>query len=81
MNGPLGPLSSVMALAAPVGLAKGLVARTHVRTLIPQVLELMSTGRLDPALVTTHLGRIDDAPASISHHVLRGQATKTVLVA
>ena len=57
------------------------VARTHVRTLIPQVLELMSTGRLDPAPVTTHLGRIDDAPASISHHVLRGQATKTVLVA
>src|SRR5205807_844151 len=31
LNGPLGPLSSVMALAAPAGLAKGLVARTHVR--------------------------------------------------
>src|SRR5436190_16588910 len=31
LNGPLGPLSSVMALAAPPGLANGLVARTHVR--------------------------------------------------
>ena len=56
------------------------VSRTHARTLIPRVLELMTDGRVDPAPVTTHLGRIDDAPAAISDHVLRGEATKTILV-
>ena len=56
------------------------VARTHVRTLIPQVLELMSAGRLQPEQVTTHLAKLDDAPRAIRDHVLRGEATKTVLV-
>jgi alcohol dehydrogenase len=56
------------------------VARTHVRTLIPRVLELMTDGRLHPERVTTHLARIEDAPAAIGRHVLRGEATKTILV-
>jgi alcohol dehydrogenase len=56
------------------------VSRTHVRTLIPQVLDLMSKGRLHPDQVTTHLGDLEDAPGAIKRHVLRGEATKTVLV-
>ena len=56
------------------------VSRTHVRTLIPQVLELMSSGQLHPDRVTTHLADLDDAPGAIKRHVLRGEATKTVLV-
>jgi alcohol dehydrogenase len=56
------------------------VARTHVRTLIPQVLDLISKEGLHPERVTTHLADLDDAPAAIKRHVLRGEATKTVLV-
>jgi alcohol dehydrogenase len=56
------------------------VSRTHVRTLIPQVLDLMSEGRLHPERVTTHRAPLDDAPHAIKSHVLRGEATKTVLV-
>jgi alcohol dehydrogenase len=56
------------------------VARTHVRALIPRVLELVADGRLRPELVTTHLAKLDDAPRAIKDHVLRGEATKTILV-
>jgi hypothetical protein len=40
----------------------------------------MSAGRLHPEQVTTHLAKLDDAPRAIRNHVLRGEATKTVLV-
>jgi alcohol dehydrogenase len=56
------------------------VARTHVRMLIPQVLELIAAGRLEPERVTTHLVAMDDAPGAIRRHVLSGEATKTILV-
>jgi alcohol dehydrogenase len=56
------------------------VARSHARSLIPRVLELVATGRLRPELVTTHLAKLDDAPRAIRDHVLRGEATKTILV-
>ena len=55
------------------------VGRTHARTLIPGVLELMTAGRLPAERVTTHLGEIDAAPAAIRAHAL-GDATKTILV-
>jgi alcohol dehydrogenase len=56
------------------------VARSHARALIPRVLELVAAGRLHPELVTTHLAKLDDAPRAITDHVLRGEATKTILV-
>jgi alcohol dehydrogenase len=56
------------------------VARTHARTLIPQVLDLMAAGRLEPERVTTHIAAMDDAPRAIRRHVLKGEATKTILV-
>jgi alcohol dehydrogenase len=56
------------------------VARTHARTLIPQVLDLMAAGRLEPERVTTHVAAMDDAPRAIRSHVLKGEATKTILV-
>jgi alcohol dehydrogenase len=54
------------------------VGRTHARAIIPEVLELMVSGRLQPHLVTTHLGRIDDAPRALRGHAI-GDATKTIL--
>jgi alcohol dehydrogenase len=56
------------------------IGRTHARTVIPQVLELMVDGRLQPQQVTTHVGALDDAPEALREHMLSG-ATKTVLVA
>jgi alcohol dehydrogenase len=55
------------------------VARSHARTMIPKVLELIVQGKIEPERVTTDLAPIDDAPAAICRHVL-GDATKTVLV-
>jgi alcohol dehydrogenase len=54
------------------------VGRTHARTLIPQVLELMLDGRLAPELVTTTVAPLDDAPAVLREHFLGG-GIKTVL--
>jgi alcohol dehydrogenase len=54
------------------------IGRTHARTVIPQVLELMVEGRLEPQSVTTHLGRLDEAPQAMREHVISG-ATKTIL--
>jgi alcohol dehydrogenase len=56
------------------------VGRTHARTVIPAVLELVLDGRLRPQDVTTSLARIDDAPAAIRAHI-SADSTKTVLVA
>ena len=55
------------------------VSRTHARTVIPQVLALMTQGTLSPELVTTDLYSVDEAPTAIKRHVL-GEATKTVLI-
>lgn len=55
------------------------VARTHARTLIPQVLELMREGKLHPDQVTTDMASLDEASRAIKRHVL-GEATKTVLI-
>jgi alcohol dehydrogenase len=56
------------------------VSRTHARSTIPRVLDLMTTGRLHPETVTTCVAPIDDAPQAISDHI-RGDVTKTILVA
>ena len=69
----------------PTGLMYGRNAtyhlgRTHARTVIPQVLELISVGGLRPETVTTCRGHLDDAPALLDEHI-RGDATKTILTA
>jgi alcohol dehydrogenase len=69
----------------PTGLMYGrnasyYLGRAHARTLIPEVLELMSDGRLRPERVTTCLAPLDDAPAVLREHV-RGHSTKTILTA
>jgi alcohol dehydrogenase len=57
-----------------------IISRSHVRTLMPAVLDLVAAGRLHPEKVTTTVAPFDDAPAALSAH-LKGQITKTVLVA
>jgi alcohol dehydrogenase len=57
------------------------VGRTHVRTLIPEVLDLMSDGRLRPEAVTTTVASLDDAPRALHEHLRDGESIKTVLVA
>jgi alcohol dehydrogenase len=54
------------------------VGRTHVRTLIPEVLALMQAGRLPAEAVITSIASIDDAPAALREHSLGG-GIKTVL--
>jgi alcohol dehydrogenase len=54
------------------------IGRSHARALIPDVLELVSSGRLRPELVTSDLAPIDDAPRAIREH-MHGDATKTIL--
>jgi alcohol dehydrogenase len=50
--------------------------RVHARTVIPDVLALVATGRLDPALVTSAVVSFDDAPAALAE-----PPTKLILVA
>lgn len=57
------------------------VGRTHVRPLIPKVLELMSEGALHPESVTTTVAPIDEAPAVLREHFLGGESVKAVLTA
>jgi alcohol dehydrogenase len=57
------------------------VGRTHVRALIPAVLELMSAGELHPESVTTTVASLDDAPRVLREHFLGGESVKTVLTA
>jgi alcohol dehydrogenase len=54
------------------------IGRTHVRTLIPQVLDLMVRGRLRPGAVTTTVARLDEAPRVLHEHFVGG-GTKTIL--
>jgi alcohol dehydrogenase len=56
------------------------IGRTHVRHLIPEVLELMLDGRLRPETVTTTVASIDEAPVVLREHFLGG-GVKTVLTA
>ena len=56
------------------------IARSHVRQAIPQVLDLMAAGRLEPAGVISQQGSVDDAVELIGAH-LRGRDVKTVLTA
>jgi alcohol dehydrogenase len=56
------------------------IARSHVRTLMPAVLDLVAAGRLHPEKVTTTVAPFDDAPDALAEY-LRSQVTKTVLVA
>ncbi len=55
------------------------VARSHIRTAIPAVLELVAAGRLDPTPVTTTVAALDDAPEALRAHLLTAD-TKTVLM-
>lgn len=54
------------------------VGRANARAVIPQVLDLIAAGQIDPDRVTTHTGSLDDAPAKLATHV-HGNATKTIL--
>ena len=56
------------------------ISRVHARALIPEVLELMSAGRLHPEQVTSTLAPIDEAPRVLREHYLAG-AVKTILTA
>ena len=56
------------------------IARAHARALIPGVLALITSGRLQPERVTTAVASIDDAPAALAEH-MRAGTTKTILTA
>jgi alcohol dehydrogenase len=56
------------------------VGRSHVRAVMPEVLDLMATGRLQPELVTTNIAGFDDAPTALRQHC-HGDAIKTILTA
>ena len=56
------------------------VSRSHARSQIPGVLELMADGRVRPELVTTIQTDLDDAKEALGAH-LAGQSVKTVLTA
>jgi alcohol dehydrogenase len=56
------------------------ISRVHARAVIPQVLELISTGGLRPEMVTTTVASIEDAPTALRDHYLAG-AVKTILTA
>jgi alcohol dehydrogenase len=56
------------------------IARAHARSLIPEVLDLITARELRPERVTTVRASIDDAQQALSEH-LRGASTKTVLSA
>lgn len=57
-----------------------IVARSHARAVIPEVLALIADGRLAPERVTTVLGPMDDAAAILNDH-MRGGSTKTIVAA
>jgi len=56
------------------------IGRAHIRALIPDVLELMASGRLQPEVVTTNVASFNDAPAALRDHC-HGNALKTILIA
>jgi alcohol dehydrogenase len=54
------------------------IGRSHARNVIPDVLDLMTSGRLHPEAVTTNVAPIDEAPAALQEH-RSGGAIKTIL--
>lgn len=54
--------------------------RAHARALIPEVLELLARGRLDPRAVITNVAPLEDAPRALGEH-FRAGGVKTVLTA
>ncbi len=55
-------------------------ARAHARALIPDVLDLMTAGRLAPERVTTTVAPMDDAPVALTEH-MRAASAKTIITA
>ncbi|HEY3955885.1 MAG TPA: alcohol dehydrogenase catalytic domain-containing protein [Streptosporangiaceae bacterium] len=56
------------------------IGRAHARTLIPDVLGLVASGRLHPETVTSTLAPLDDAPQVLREH-FRGGGIKAILTA
>lgn len=56
------------------------VGRTHVRAVMPAVLDLMATGALQPETVTTRVAALDDAPQVLREHIRDPCSVKTVLI-
>ncbi|GAB4983716.1 MULTISPECIES: zinc-dependent alcohol dehydrogenase [Mycobacterium avium complex (MAC)] len=56
------------------------IGRSHVRAVMPSVLELMAAGRLRPELVTTLTASFNDAPGALREHC-HGNAIKAILTA
>jgi alcohol dehydrogenase len=56
------------------------VGRAHARALIPDVLGLVTSGRLRPGTVTSTLGSLDDAPQVLGEH-FRSGGIKAILTA
>ncbi|WP_197694696.1 zinc-binding dehydrogenase [Mycobacterium sp. 852002-51971_SCH5477799-a] len=56
------------------------IGRTHVRTVMPDVLALMAAGKLRPELVLSCVAPFDEAPAALREHC-NDDALKTVLTA
>jgi alcohol dehydrogenase len=54
--------------------------RTHARALMPEVLELLASGRLDPGPIVTDVAPLEDAPRALGEH-FRGGGVKTVITA
>lgn len=55
------------------------IGRSHVRTVMPEVLDLVAAGRIHPEKVTTTLAAFQDAPDALREHLL-SESVKTVLV-
>lgn len=56
------------------------IGRTHARAVMPAVLDLITSGRLQPERVTTTVAPMDDAVEVLRAHML-GDSTKTILTA
>lgn len=56
------------------------IGRSHVRSVMPAVLDLIASGALRPESVTTSVASFDDAPTALREHC-RDDALKTILLA
>ena len=71
----LAPIPASLMFGRDVALS---IARSHVRQVIPEVLELLAAHRVEPAGVITQRGSSDDAVDVLDAH-LRTRDVKTVL--
>ena len=78
VSGTPAGLRFALGMTAPDGTCTSTIARVHARTVIPDVLALMTAGRLHPELVTTAVAGFDDAHVALAEHV-REARTKTVI--